>query len=125
MSTVAVHLGQVYPSGAPRPQNSTCVCGVWVLGEDSPSIRRWLWGPLTRRGRAGELMKEGGCPQGTVEEGEGGYGGGQRLGKVLESVSQCRKGRGWAGAEGCRWLPGVTLGPVTSPPGTLVSSSET
>lgn len=42
--------------------------------------------------------------------GEGGYGGGQRLGKVLESVSQCRKGRGWAGAEGCRWLPGVTLG---------------
>ena len=58
-------------------------------------------------------MREG-VLKGLWVGGEGGCGGGRRLGKVLDSVNQCRKGRGWAGAGVCRWLPGVTLG--QSPP---------
>ena len=53
-------------------------------------------------------MREG-VLKGLWVGGEGGCGGGRRLGKVLDSVNQCRKGRGWAGAGVCRWLPGVTL----------------
>lgn len=86
-----------------RPQNSTCVCGDSHFHQG-----RWLWGGHSPGGAGlGELMREGVLKG--LRGGEGGSWGRRRPGKVLDSVNQCRKGRGWEGAGVCRWLPGVTL----------------